>query len=240
MSKIFPKLSFCIAVYNEGRNLKKNINNIKHGLAKIVGQNNFEVIVVDNGSNDNTQKIIKSIKTKNVNVYTIGKRGIGKALRYALKKANMEHVVFSAIDLPFGFSDLKNANKIWNKHDIIFGSKAHPNSKINMPLNRRASSFIYRTLLKIFFNLKIKDPQGSVFLKKSKIVKVLEKCNSDNAFFTSQLAIYGKLAGLTMSEVPVSMSKQSRRKSKFNLLKDGSAMFFSILREYAKIKKLKS
>ena len=236
----FPKLSYCIPLYNEENYLLSALKRVTTGLEKTVGHNKFEIILVDNGSRDKTPYIINKLKGKHIKAFSIKKRGIGAAYRLAIKNAKYDHRVLSAIDLPFGFTDLNNAHKFWNKHDIIFGSKAHPDSKIYVSLNRRISSIIYRFLLNIFFNLKIKDPQGSVFLKKSKIVKVLEKCNSDNAFFTSQLAIYGKLAGLTMSEVPVSMSKQSRRKSKFNLLKDGSAMFFSILREYAKIKKLKS
>lgn len=236
MTKNSPKISFCIPIYNEGKYLLDGLKKITKELDNVVGKNNYEIIIIDNGSTDNSSQILENIGISNIRFYKVSKKGIGLAYRKAISKSKHEHVILSAIDLPFGFSDLKNALKVWDKHDIIFGSKAHPDSIIYVSAQRKIASNVYRTLLQLLFKTKIKDTQGTIFLKKSKIAPILKHCNSNNAFFTTQLAIHGKLYGLKMKEVSVKMEKQNKRASKFNVLNDGAQMFLSMIKKFLILK----
>lgn len=233
----FP-ISFCCGVYNEEEVLTENIRKLKKGLNRLVGKGNYEIILVENGSTDNTPILLKRINDKNIKVLFSSAKGLGLAFKIAVMEAKYDHVVFSAIDLLFGFSDLKMALSIWSDYDIIFGSKAHPKSEYKTNLNRKLASYVYRFLLSSLFNIKIKDSQGSLFLVKSKILPILNLITSENAFFSAQLAIHGGAHNLRMREIPVKMAKYNDlRKSKFNVIKDGLDMLISMLKEYIRFKR---
>lgn len=240
MYRSLIKVSFCIGVYNEEDNIVRSLKKIENGLKKIFGKNNYEIIVVENGSNDRTKELLKKNKSKLIKKIYLNNKGLGLAFRTAIQNARYEYIVLNAIDLPFGFSDLKQVIKNWDEYDIYYGSKAHHKSIIYRHWKRRLVSFIFKNLIKLFFKSKIGDSQGTVFLKKSSTNKILKYCDANNAFFTSQLAIYGNKFGLKIKEIPVIMnSSQLKRNSKFNIIKDGKSMFYSIVKEYTKYRNVK-
>lgn len=240
MSMSISSISFCGGVYNEEKIVLSKLEEIKNNLDKIIGKNNYEIILVENGSVDKTAELLRRVKDKNTKILFANEKGHGLALKMAIQNAKYNNIVLTGIDLPFGFKDLKDAAKIWEDYDIIFGSKAHPKSRIVNTFQRRINSWTYRFLLKIFFKLNIKDPQGSVFLKKDKIKPLLKYCTEKNAFFTTQIAIYGKLFNLKMIEIPVEMKKEKNRKSSYKIIKDGRQILLSMIKEYRKIKRIKN
>lgn len=227
-------LSFCIPVYNEEQIIVTKINEIQKGLTKILKNNKFEILVIENGSIDSTLEQLKTIRENNVRVISLGKKGHGLAMKNAILNSKAEYVLVTAIDLPFGFSDLEAMLKIANKFDLIFGSKAHPKSVIHSPLLRKISSTTYRFLLRMLFNVKISDTQGTVFLNRKAIKPLVKHCDAGNAFFSAQLAIFAQKHELKMTEVPVTMTKSVLRKSKYNIFKDGKIMLTSMLTTYLK------
>jgi glycosyltransferase involved in cell wall biosynthesis len=229
-------LSFCIPVYNEEKIIFSKIIEIQKTLKKILNNKYFEILIVENGSTDNTLKQLRTIKDKNVHVISLEKKGHGLAMKTAILNSNSEFALLTAIDLPFGFSDLEAMLKIANKYDLIFGSKANPKSVIHSSLLRKSSSRIYRFLLKLLFNVKIGDTQGTVFLNRETLIPLLKYCDAANAFFSAQLAIFAQKQGLKMTEVPVVMTKDFLRKSKYNIIKDGKIMVTSMLNTYIKIR----
>jgi dolichyl-phosphate beta-glucosyltransferase len=228
-------LSICIPVFNEETIVLKKIVEIKSGIAKILGENKYEIIIVENGSTDNTLSDLLTIKDKNVKIITLKKKAHGLALKTGIQKAQGEYVLLTAIDFPFGFSDLEEMFKISNRYDIIFGSKAHPKSIIYSSLLRKISSKTYRLFLKMLFNIKIKDTQGTVFLKKASVIPILKNCNASNAFLTAQLAIFAERNKLIVYEVPVTMKKEILRKSRYNVFSNGGEMLITMFKTFLAI-----
>jgi len=229
-------LSVCVPVYNEEEIILKKISEINSGLTKILGKKNCEIIVIENGSTDNTLRYLKKIQNTNTRIFSLKKKAHGLALKTGVEKARGEYVLLTAIDLPFGFSDLEEMLKLSDQYDVIFGSKAHPKSVIYSPIARKISSKIYRTLLKILFNINLGDTQGTVFLKRKSILPFLKYCTSENAFFTAQLAIFSRINNLKITEVPVVMKNEVLRRSRYNILSNGSEMLMAMLKAYVKIK----
>ncbi len=227
-------VSFCIPLYNEEQTLLKSLTRIELGLAKTVGPDNFEIVLVDNGSTDSTRELLKQINNPHIKVFYINKKGQGLAYKKCIKEAVCEYILLSAIDLPFGFGDLEQFLDKKRESDIIFGSKNHPYSKIKVPLTRKVTSFIYNALLSALFRIKIRDTQGTVFAKKSSILKILPLCDAQNAFFTAQIAIYAQKYRLSVTEIPVKYNagKKGARKSRYNIPLDGSKMLNSLLKEF--------
>lgn len=239
MHKNSIKLSFCVGVYNEEKIILQAIKKIDENLRKILGLNMYEIVIVDNGSTDNTATLIRKIEKDNLRFFSIKEKAHGLALKIAIEKSKYEYIELTGIDVPFGFDDLLAALTLFTQYDIIFGSKGHPKSKVYSGVSRKASSWIYRFLLKSLFRVGIRDTQGSVFLKKGKILPILKYCNCKNAFFTSEIAIYGNLLKLKITEIPV-YSKPQKRKSKYKIIKDGKKMLGSMIKEYFYYRKLKN
>jgi glycosyltransferase involved in cell wall biosynthesis len=149
-------LSFCVPVHNEEKILLLKIAEIQKNLEKLLKNKSYEILIVENGSTDNTLKELKKVKVKNFKVIVLKNKAHGLAMRESILNAKGEFVLLTAIDLPFGFSDLKEMLKISNDYDIIFGSKSHPKSITYSPLIRRIASRTYRLLIKSLFNIKEK------------------------------------------------------------------------------------
>jgi glycosyltransferase involved in cell wall biosynthesis len=229
-------LSFCIPVYNEEKIIYSKIIEAQKSLKKILKDKDFEILVIENGSTDNTLAELAKIQIKNLRVIKLKDKGHGLAMKTSIINANAEFALLTAIDLPFGFSDLKKMLKIASSYDIIFGSKAHPKSITISPKIRRIASKTYRLFLKLLFNIKIGDTQGTIFLKRVRIIPLLKYCNANNAFFAAQLAIVAEKKGLKMIEVPVVNERVILRKSKYNVLKNGGEMFATMLKTYLDLK----
>lgn len=234
MSNSISGITFAFGAYNEEEIIKDSISKIDKHLTKMFGKK-FEILVAENGSTDKTQEILKKIKLKNLTLVFLEEKGHGIALKTAIEKAKFDHVVLTGADLPFGFEDLDKAIKEWSNYDLIFGSKLHPDSVYPNSNNRKFASSIFSNFLKIFFGLSIRDPQGSIFLYKPKVKTLLKFCDSKNAFFTAQLAIYSQRHKLKMKEIPVKFSNSKTRDSKYKITKDGPELINTLMSEFIKI-----
>jgi dolichyl-phosphate beta-glucosyltransferase len=233
-------MSFCVGVYNESGVLATNVGRIDRALFRILRNRRYEIVVVENGSTDGTAEVLRNVGGARVKKIYLERKGHGRAYREAIKNAKYDRVVLTAIDLPFGFDDLEQALGMWDEFDMVHGSKAHQDSEIDYPLSRRLSSCVYRRLLGLLFGLRVRDPQGSVFLKKSSVEWFLDWCDDDSGFFTTQLAIYAQLAGLSACEIPVVLQRDYTRRSRYSIVGDGWVFLKSALREYGRVRRFKS
>ena len=98
------KLSIIIPVYNEEKDIENFIKFLKNKIYK-----NFEIIIVDDGSTDNTKKIIK--KYKEMKLIVGGHKGPGFSRNLGAKNAQGEILIFIDADMTFDKNYLKNLIK---------------------------------------------------------------------------------------------------------------------------------
>jgi glycosyltransferase involved in cell wall biosynthesis len=228
-------ISIILPVYNEKEQIKKNIPVL---LDYMKGSNfDFEILICDNGSTD-----YKSINfsDKRIRFLRTDKKGIGNGIRLGIQNARYELGMFYAIDLPFGTSILKESIDKMEKDDvdIVIGSKGHLDSINNASPKRKMFSRIYNLLINIFFDLDVKDSQGSLLFRIKDVKKYLGYLDSEDAFFETQILIYGKRIGLKLVEIPVKYDSP-RKGSKINPAVDGLRMFRQLLDERKKYKERK-
>lgn len=231
-------LSIIIPVYNEERILKKNILAQYDYIKKCDRINRFELIIIDNGSSDETagiaislSKLIPSI----IKSSSLKDRGIGIALNSGIKISRYPLIYFNAIDNPFRFEDLENFLTLVNEFDIAFASKNHPDSVYQGPLVRKLLSKMFMITIKILFHLPLTDTQGTFMAKKKKLLPILSLCTASNAFFQTQLAIYSCHHRLRVSEIPVRYIAGRGRKSKYRLFAEGVNLLRTLISERMKI-----
>ena len=201
---------------------------------------NFEILVVDNGSKDKTKEQVEKINEgrPEIRFVKLDEKGLGLAIRKGIDLARFDNAMFYAIDLPFGLDIITESLGGLDDSDIIIGSKGHKKSINNAPVKRKISSFIFNALLKVAFDLKVRDTQGSLIFRKDKLKKVLDLCVAHNAFFCTQLIIYASLSDLRITEIPVRYDSP-RKGSKVSIIRDGSSFLRQVLDEYEKYKTVK-
>ena len=226
-------ISFVIPVHNEAEIVEKNLEELTRFC---LDQNiEAEIVLCENGSTDESREIINRLNHRNLRKIIMEKKGLGSAYRAGIKAATKPIIYFTGIDFPFGFQNILDCHNFIHSFDLVLASKAHPQSVIKSGLKRNLSSVVYRSLLKLFLGMKVDDPQGCAMFNREKILKVLKYCDSDNAFFSTQLALYGERNGFTIREIPVNYTIP-RTGSKISVTRDGWQMFKQVLKERKKLK----
>ena len=148
------KVFIIIPAYNEDKKIGKVITEIKKSYKNIV--------VVDDGSKDNTYKIAQ---TKKVHVLRhVVNRGQGAALKtgidYALKQGAEIMITFDA-DGQFLVKDIKKLIKPLNKYDIVLGSR-FLGKAINIRPLKKLVLKLGVLVVYILYGIKITDSQGGL------------------------------------------------------------------------------
>ena len=155
-------LSVVMPLFNEGAQIAANV---EQTLAVLRMLGPFEMILVNDGSSDNSgDEIARLAKTfpDEVIPLHLPRSGKGEALRRGAQMARGKFVVFidADLDLPpeqilffIAIQRVKNA-------DAVIGSKMHPDSTVNYPFKRRVYSLGYFYLVKLLFGLPVRDSES--------------------------------------------------------------------------------
>ena len=158
-------LSVIVPAYNEEKILRNNILKYYSYLQK---QNfNFEIIVVDDGSTDNTKKIIKKLNEEYANIKAIFKeknQGKGSAVRDGLLRGKGKYLLFLDADNATSIDHLEKAWEPLKNKALVIGSRNKQDTKDAQQI--KSQNIIKRTLgvsdnklIKLFTGLKINDTQ---------------------------------------------------------------------------------
>ena len=216
------ELTIVIPCYNEGTRIYRNIIELATQVEKFC--DNFRIIVVNDGSTDDTEQEIQRAKLADSRVGVISypeNRGKGFAVRRGMLSAKSEYVAFIDADLELpphlleGF--LKEAG---DGADIVIGSKMHPDSQVEYPFMRKVMSTGYYWFLKVLFGLKLKDTQTGIKLfRTASIQPILKVMRTSRFSFDIELLAIATKKGLVIKEMPVvvnfSRNKSDRSKIRF-------------------------
>jgi glycosyltransferase involved in cell wall biosynthesis len=199
-------LSVVMPLYNEGAQIAANVEQTVSVL-RMLGP--FEVILVNDGSSDNSADEIARISKRfpgEVCALELSRSGKGEALRRGAQAARGDFVVFidADLDLPPEQILFFVAIQRVKKADAVIGSKMHPDSTVDYPLIRRVYSLGYFWLVKLLFGLPVRDTQtGLKLVRRDLLLQALEQTESRG--FTLDLELLVRLVqlGAVMVEAPV-------------------------------------
>lgn len=243
-------VSLIIPAYKQEKTIQKDLRRIRKVMDQI--RYNYEIIVVVDGELDKTFANAKKIVSKQISVVGYKKNhGKGYAIRFGMKKSKGGIVAFidSGMDInPNGLSMLLEHFE-WYKADIVVGSKLHPVSKVNYPMQRRFISWGYRQLVKLLFDLNVRDTQaGMKFFKREVLEDILPHLVVKKyAFDIEILAVATARGHKRIYEAPIeldftgysSIASKNFWKTILSILWDTLAVFYrlKILRWYNKRRK---
>lgn len=227
-----PTYSIVIPAYNEsarlGATLKKVLSYV-HSMRW-----DAEVIVVNDGSRDNTSDIVREHAAADPILRLVenpGNRGKGFSVRMGMLSARGRVVLFSDADLS---SPIEEAPKLLQAleagADIAIGSRwlrAETQTQ-RQPLYRQIFGRVFNLLLRLTLGLQFKDTQcGFKAFKRPAVQAIFPLQKIERWGFDPEILFLARKFGFRVQEVPVAWGHSGG--TRINPLIDGSRMFLEML-----------
>jgi len=226
-------MSVVVPANNEEESLGAFYKDLLPNLSKL--DNDYEIIFVDDGSEDKTLNILKNFenKNKNVKVFSFRKnQGKAEALTFGFQKAKGDYIITLDADLqdkPKEISKLLKKAKT-GAWDIVSGWRKERRDS----LKKVISSKLFNNIASMFWGLKLHDYNCGLKLYSKEVAKSLNLYGGMHRFIP--LLAYDQ--GFTVTEVKVEHDERKYGKSKYGfskILKDLPDMFTMLfLTKYSK------
>ena len=212
------KLSVVIPVYNEAQIVGSFIEAV---LKKVP---DAEIIVVNDGSDDNTADVAAQAGAKVIShPYNIGN---GAAVKTGIRNAVGDKILLMDGDGQHNPDDIPALLEASNNHDMAVGART-PKSHAN--LLRRFANFIYNILATYITGIRIKDlTSGFRIINRITALKYLYLLPNTFSYPTTITLAYLK-SGRSVIYVPITAAKRTG-KSKIKPLKDGSRFLIIMIK----------
>ena len=204
-----------IPVYNEEDIIVKNTDKLVKYLEMI--DENFEVIVVSNGSTDRTIELGKELEKKyprKFEILSIPEKGhVGCAFREGVKKSSYDKIISLDMDLSINLNFIPKCVKLLDESSIVVGAKKVGGQKRKLFRTFASNTFI--ALAKIILGLAYEDySMAAKGYRKKDISKYLKHIDKGSAY-VFELIYWIKKGGKKIVQIPTSC--HDMRKSKFNI-----------------------
>ena len=215
MKGLTEKVSIIMPAHREGQHIVSSIEETVKTFNEFGCP--WELIVVDDGSLDNTFELANSLVEKypgklivKKNAFNIGK---GRALKRAIHFVTGEYVVLLDADLdlhPLQAQTLFDIMRLDNAY-VVIGSKMHPNSVVSYPWDRRIISLGYYLFVKSLFGLPCHDTQTGLKLFKTKVLKdVFPRILVKKFAFDLEVLVNAHHLGYKIAEAPIVLTQQRK------------------------------
>lgn len=231
-------LSIVIPAYNEEEIITNNLLETYNVLNSYC-PSDFEIIVIDDGSTDDTFNKATEIAQKlpNIRVFRLPKNsGKGNALLQGFRAAKGDILVFIDADLEFHPKNIGTYLRYMEtlNADVVISSKRHPLSKVKYPICRRIASCYYNMFVRVLFGLEFHDTQAGFKLIKRNVFETIHKKLCVKRFaFDLEFLVAARQYGFKIVEAPINLefmrfSNRIGVRSIFRIFQDTCAIFYRL------------
>jgi len=209
--------SVIVPCYNESKRVH-NISYILQYLKKL--DQTWELVVVDDGSTDDTLEKLKDLKKKS-NFKLINyknNRGKGYAVKTGMLAAVGKFRLFLDVDLSTPVEEMKEFGKFTDKYDVIVGTRKVKGSrvKVRQPIIREYLGKCFTLLSQIILNTWVSDfTCGFKCFSKEAAERIFQKTRIFRWGFDSESLFLAKRYGFFIKEIPVEWTNDRQTRVRF-------------------------
>lgn len=202
-------ISVIIPAFNEGHHIRRNL--LLTAETMVQSGVTFEVILVDDGSTDNTSAEATEATRQHPAIRLISyakNAGKGFAFKKGCGLSKYSEIALLDADLDYHPDHVLRLHQFLEQTgaDIVIGSKHHPESVIHYPPLRLFLSKVFAFAVKILFCLPVRDTQSGIKLfKRSALAGILQNSFSTGFAFDLELLATANTQGLIIRECPVQL-----------------------------------
>jgi glycosyltransferase involved in cell wall biosynthesis len=221
-------LSVVIPAYNEESSIAEIVTRVLavQPALQEVGVSNLELIVVDDGSRDQTTEIIRQIGGVRLVRHTIN-QGYGAALKTGFSLASGELIGFLDADGTYPPEYLPQLCRLaLDGAELVIGSRM-AGARSQMPLMRRLGNMFFATLLTLFSHVRVTDSASGMRVFRREILNHIYPL-PDGLNLTPVMSTRAIHEGIRVQETPIPYSERLGR-SKLSIIRDGSIFLQSMI-----------
>ncbi len=224
MAEIKGMLSIIMPAYNEEKLIYNSIMTTLDVVQQFTEK--LELIVVNDGSTDNTKNEILKAKENDKRVKIVSSKknhGKGRAIISGLTETTGEYIAFLDADLELFPDQLEGYLHVMKakNYDVVIGCKFHKDSQLKYPFKRKVMSIGYYLMLRVLFHLNVKDTQTGIKLFKASALKPVAHLIRTSGFaYDVELLVALNRRGFTIKQMPVHVVYVRKKDSKRIVLKD--------------------
>jgi glycosyltransferase involved in cell wall biosynthesis len=195
-------LSIFFPAYNEEENIRETILRTVRVVEDSPYIGAYEIIIVDDGSSDQTQLIAERLASQYTGVRVVHhprNRGYGAALKTGIAAARMDYVFFTDADLQFDIVELQNLLVHLSRYSVVIGYRA---PRCDPPL-RLLNAWGWNWLNRLLFGLRVRDIDCAFKVFKRDAIQSL-RLKSSGAMISAETLIRLTRKRIAVKEVPVS------------------------------------
>lgn len=239
MARSSESLSVVIPAYNEEACIAECISTLETVLREVT--TDFEVIVVNDGSRDRTAAILEELGRSRPHLVTVHhdrNRGLGAALRSGFSRSRKSVTFYSDADLPFDFVELVRALRVmeFKTADLITGFRHDRSSE---GLKRIVYSFAYNLLIRLLFDLKIRDVNFSFKLIRTDRLHAMD-LRSEGSFIDAEMMIFADRLGLFICQIGVDYFKRRHGDSQLSSVGTIAKIVQEMVRNYPRLRRIRA
>jgi glycosyltransferase involved in cell wall biosynthesis len=221
-------LTLIFPCYNEAERLPQTLTTYLAHLSRRPGE--VEVLVVDDGSTDQTFAVAQAIAAQDDRVRVIRSQpnhGKGHGVRTGMLQAAGELLVFTDADGSYGPGEVARVAAALADAPVAIGSR--PAGWATGPPARRLASRLFNRAIQSLLGLPFRDTQcGLKGFRRQAALEVFGRSRLDGFAFDVEVLFLARRLGLAVSEVPV--RAEERAGSRVQLVVDALAMLGDVLR----------
>jgi len=225
--------SIVIPAYNESRRITPTLDKVLAYVSQ--HQLDAEIIVVNDGSRDNTAEIVRTYERRSPQLRLLenpGNRGKGYSVRNGMLNAKGNILLFSDADLS---SPIEEAGKLFQAiadgADVAIGSRwlRVDLQTDRQPLHRQLFGRVFNLILRVVLGLKFKDTQcGFKAFTSESARNIFPRQKIERWGFDPELVFLAQKLGYRVAEIPVAWAHDDN--STISPLRDGIRMFVEVLK----------
>jgi dolichol-phosphate mannosyltransferase len=216
-------LSIVIPMYNEAENVKTTLDRVEETLTPFQGS--YEIVAVDDGSQDHTREILKDLASQNGHIKVVSysrNTGRGMALRKGFKASEGEIVVSIDADLSYDpgyIFDLVETLRREEETDVVLASPYMPGGGVrDVPFVRLWISRLGNRVLRFSMPNRIYTSTGIFRAYRRRVLEALE-LESDGKEIHLEILSKVIALGYRVKEMPAILTSRKKGKSKFKFRK---------------------
>jgi len=235
-NRALASISIVIPAYNEEQRLPATLDAVFGYLAARSCWSSAEVLVVDDGSSDDTRGVVKRYPSAGVNLRLLenpGNRGKGFSVRHGRSKAVGDWVLFTDADLSAPIEELDKLYESSQRDaaEIAIGSRALDRSLIGVHQSsfREYAGRFFNLCMKVLTGLPFWDTQcGFKLFTRKAASEIFRRQRIDGFGFDPEVLFIGRKHGFRTIEVPVRWNHAEG--TKVSMFTDSANMFLDLIR----------
>jgi glycosyltransferase involved in cell wall biosynthesis len=227
----FRKLSVFFPMWNEQDYIERAIEAAREECEDLMGSGDiadYEIIIVDDASTDNTAVIAGKIAKDDPRVVLVQhpeNRKLGGAMKSGFSAATGDVVLYTDADLPFDMHDVHKAMRLLRYYDADVVS-AYRFDRTGEGYVRTIYSFFYNMMVRILFGVRMRDINFAFKLCRSRIFEHVT-LKSEGSFIDAELVVKAQKYGYSVIQFGVDYFPRTRGVSTLS----SPSVIFKILRE---------